>query len=467
MPSMGGSGEYGGDDPTGGYSGGYDGGAGGQSGGAIDFGSYSPAVQAAVDSYLGGTSYGDALGKTLGLGTDAARDSNQRDEAWGKVWSSVLKAAWSGLLTVGSVLAGNIPGIAANSGLAKMAGFQNAPDGFKQHFSEVMDSIKDLNSLTDKQAKAAIADGFQAKGYSKDAATSIADSAFSAMSKDYGGSSGVDILTQAKKATGSIAGTVGLKGTGTSTSGTTKAQTKFSTYEDALKYAVGQSALRADEAWAQYKEFVMPYEQAFYTEAEKLVAPSMALTKKAIKDASKQLTASRPVALKFWEEAATGVDPTQRADQAQAEVEHAYQGAEDIARRSASRMGIDFGGGQFQGTLRGIALGRAADTAGARTQATTNAETENFNRLTTAMGVRQGINTNGNSFLPVGVSNPASTATTNTGQSATGAQAGMGNQLGAIQVAQNKPYEPSFGDMLVNSALSGLSSTDWSKAFKF
>jgi hypothetical protein len=244
---------------------------------------------------------------------------------------------------------------------------------------------------------------------------------------------------------------------------------KFTSYEDALKYATGSAAQRADEAWDMYKEYVVPYEKEFYNQARTLIDPQMELSRQYLDSQIQQMPGYTEAAIKFREEAINGVNPEERANQAQAEVEQALKNADQTAMRSASRMGLDLNDSSVLDNIKSTSLDRARGVSGARTLARNNAETENFQRLGAAASMVPGSGQQGISFAQGNVTNPVSTASNQSGQAMSGAQSGLSFQQGesqfARQLKQNEPYEPSFGDMLVNTALSGLSKTDWSKVF--
>jgi len=91
----------------------------------------------------------------------------------------------------------------------------------------------------------------------------------------------------------------------------------------------------------------------------------------------------------FYDAALTGVDPNQRANQAQVDATLAFQNAGKDMRQQAALAGVNPNSGRFAGALANNSLDQAKAIGGARTAARTNAETENFSRLTTAMGGAQ------------------------------------------------------------------------------
>ena len=80
-----------------------------------------------------------------------------------------------------------------------------------------------------------------------------------------------------------------------------------------------------------------------------------------------------------------GVDVNQRVSDASADVMQSFQNSNSIARRNAGRMGINPNSGRFAETIKAGALDRATSVAGAKTQARSLAELENYGRLQTAV----------------------------------------------------------------------------------
>lgn len=105
--------------------------------------------------------------------------------------------------------------------------------------------------------------------------------------------------------------------------------------------------------------------------------------------ANKLLSAEKraPIISKFYEQALAGADPTLRANQAQADVEHAYGLMDKQMRDNAAVTGIDPSSPAYQRAVKEAQLTKAKGIAGARTAATTAVEDENYRRLTEAMGV--------------------------------------------------------------------------------
>jgi len=93
-----------------------------------------------------------------------------------------------------------------------------------------------------------------------------------------------------------------------------------------------------------------------------------------------------PVRTAFYDETLEGIDSEQWADRAAADVAQSFQTSDEITRRTAARTGINPNSGRFLDSLQSNALDRATSVAGARTQARTLADLENYRRLGSAMG---------------------------------------------------------------------------------
>lgn len=75
-----------------------------------------------------------------------------------------------------------------------------------------------------------------------------------------------------------------------------------------------------------------------------------------------------------------GINIGERMDQAQAGVQHGFKLARKASDMNLASYGLDPNSGKFASANRGLALSEATGIAGARTQAKTAAETEDFNR---------------------------------------------------------------------------------------
>jgi len=261
---------------------------------------------------------------------------------------------------------------------------------------------------------------------------------------------------------------------------------QFDSYEDALTYLTGQSAQQSAEAWEFYKEFVQPYTAEFYAQAQELIGPNMEYAKNFLEaenallptrtDATEMglqelmanIERSGPVSERFYATAGN-IDPDQRADEAQAGVQSAVKNVDGQMRRQAARVGM--GGGYYADAFKTTGLDLARLISGARTQAKSVAEKENFAQLATAVNLSNAQTGNAPNALPM-VSGDSSTGANLTGdsaqlanlfgnQAADAAAAGRTSELDAKKIEYNKPYRPSFGDMLINTALDGIANTGW------
>lgn len=100
--------------------------------------------------------------------------------------------------------------------------------------------------------------------------------------------------------------------------------------------------------------------------------------------------ASTPVASKFYQEAMEGVDPLQRANEAETEVVSAFDKAREAEMRNLGRYGISPQNVEKDERMRAIEEAKAI--AGARTGAENQAEQESWAKLVNAMqGRGQGL----------------------------------------------------------------------------
>ncbi len=109
------------------------------------------------------------------------------------------------------------------------------------------------------------------------------------------------------------------------------------------------------------------------------------LEKAGMKDALTAINERAPLRTKFIDSAMEGVDAEAAMDKAEANVSHAFKGAEGQIRRSMMRSGGDVNSGSFITAQRNSMIDKAKAEAGARTRAYDNAESESFGRLRDAM----------------------------------------------------------------------------------
>jgi len=106
--------------------------------------------------------------------------------------------------------------------------------------------------------------------------------------------------------------------------------------------------------------------------------------KDAIRDLQlKETEAAKPAVEKFYKQAIEGVDAEKRMGEAASTVAQSFKTAEGNLRRSSARMGRNVTAGQ----IKDLAIEEAKVKAGSMIRAHRGAESENFGRLSTAMGV--------------------------------------------------------------------------------
>jgi len=93
-----------------------------------------------------------------------------------------------------------------------------------------------------------------------------------------------------------------------------------------------------------------------------------------------------PVRNAFFRESLEGVNVEGRANKAAADAAHAFASSHMSMGRDMARMGVNPNSGRFAAMGTSNAMNRAKSIAGAKTSARTNAEKENYSRLTNAMG---------------------------------------------------------------------------------
>lgn len=176
----------------------------------------------------------------------------------------------------------------------------------------------------------------------------------------------------------------------------------------------------AEEQWSLAKEVYLPYEQQMISSNQRLIGSNEAAEKARLDEAARSIALDQPLkdlqreqrmrelgvsdaaVGKFYEAATNGVDPNQRAAQAEADVVGAYADVPESVRRNLSRTGVQLSGGRYNDLMKAIALDRARAIAGAQGTARRAAETESFERLKSAMTARSGIATTDSSAYAQG-----------------------------------------------------------------
>ena len=138
----------------------------------------------------------------------------------------------------------------------------------------------------------------------------------------------------------------------------------------------------------------------FVTQQMGFAGEQMGFQREQMAAKSADLSASRGISNKFFQQSLEGIDPERRAGQAVAEVEGAFKGAESELRGRFGAFGIDPSSGSFQDAIRKVTMDKARARSGAVTSARERAETESFARLGAAMGVRDKLTTQTNVPVP-------------------------------------------------------------------
>ncbi|WP_022667924.1 hypothetical protein [Desulfospira joergensenii] len=126
--------------------------------------------------------------------------------------------------------------------------------------------------------------------------------------------------------------------------------------------------------------------QAQNESALSLIPGQTELAQKELEYGSAAIDAKTPVMNAFYKESLEGVDVEDRANKAAAYVSQAFDTSNAILGRSTARMGVNPNSGRYASLTTSNALDRAKAVASAKTTARTNAEDENYQRLTNAMG---------------------------------------------------------------------------------
>ncbi|RLE77118.1 MAG: hypothetical protein DRJ44_02765 [Thermoprotei archaeon] len=141
----------------------------------------------------------------------------------------------------------------------------------------------------------------------------------------------------------------------------------------------------------QAERELLPGQTAFTGEqiaaGRELLPGQTALAKLQMQDSTAAINERAPVRTAFYNEALNGIDVESRANRAAADAAHSFADSNNIMRRNSARMGVSPDSGRFTAMQNENSLDRAKMISGAKTQARTLAELENFNRLQGAMGV--------------------------------------------------------------------------------
>lgn len=135
--------------------------------------------------------------------------------------------------------------------------------------------------------------------------------------------------------------------------------------------------------WQQYQK---PYEIAQTQANMELLPLETNLYKNQLTAATQLLPQQTEAAQKFLTASTQGVDVNERMALATADTANAWKDANAATARAAARTGVNPNSGRFQGIQAALDTQKAAQLAGARTQARVGAEQENYDRLTKAAG---------------------------------------------------------------------------------
>jgi hypothetical protein len=171
---------------------------------------------------------------------------------------------------------------------------------------------------------------------------------------------------------------------GGSSSGVDKA------YNARMATIAEQQQAMADKYFNFWESSYKPMEQAQIDANLQLIPQQTALQLGQIGAQQTLLPQQQNAAMQFYNAASKGVNVNERMNQAQADVINSMKGQTAAMNRDFSRAGMNINSGAYANAAKMGALEMAKASAGARTQARTGAETENFNRLAaagqTAMG---------------------------------------------------------------------------------
>lgn len=140
------------------------------------------------------------------------------------------------------------------------------------------------------------------------------------------------------------------------------------------------------QAWARdyfnmWQQHYKPYEIA-QAQANMQVLPLETEVYKQQLNAARDLLPQQTAAAgKFLSSATQGVDVNERMGLAMSDAANAWKDVSATAARQNARMGVNPNSGRFQGVAAALDTQKAAQLAGARTQARVGAEQENYQRL--------------------------------------------------------------------------------------
>lgn len=142
----------------------------------------------------------------------------------------------------------------------------------------------------------------------------------------------------------------------------------------------------AREYFGMWQQYYKPYEIAQAQANMELLPLETNLYKNQLTAATQLLPQQTEAAQKFLTASTQGVDVNERMALATADTANAWKDVNATTARAAARMGVNPNSGRFQGIQATMDTQKAAQLAGAKTQARVGAEQENYDRLTKAAG---------------------------------------------------------------------------------
>lgn len=157
-------------------------------------------------------------------------------------------------------------------------------------------------------------------------------------------------------------------------------------YNDRMATLSEEQQAWAREYFNMWQKHFKPLEIAQAQANLSLLPLETDLYKKQLSAASTLLPQQTQAASSFLSAATKGVDVNERMALTTADAASAWKDVQAQTTRANARMGVNPNSGRFQGVNAALDTQKAAQLAGARTQARVGAEQENFDRLKAAAG---------------------------------------------------------------------------------
>lgn len=178
---------------------------------------------------------------------------------------------------------------------------------------------------------------------------------------------------------GPVAECMGGSGGGSSTTNTVDYA-----YNDRMATLSEEQQAWARDYYNMWSTHFKPYEIAQAQANMEMLPLETSLYKQQLQAATSLLPQQTQAAQKFLSSATSGVDVNERMALATADAASAWKDVQGQTARANARMGVNPNSGRFQGVAAALDTQKAAQLAGARTQARVGAEQENFERLKAA-----------------------------------------------------------------------------------